>query len=55
MSSCDLIFKLKQETDKLETVIFRLYRFGLMMTLKQSRNITVSNLSVSCFNLNIKT
>ena len=28
--------------------------FGFVMTLKQNRNITVSNLSVSCFNLNIK-
>ena len=28
--------------------------FGFMMTLKQNRNITVSNLSVSCFNLNIE-
>ena len=25
MSSCDLIFKLEQDTDKLKTVIFRLY------------------------------
>ena len=25
MSSCDLIFKLEQETDKLKTVIFRLF------------------------------
>ena len=25
MSSCDLIFKFEQETDKLQTVIFRLY------------------------------
>ena len=25
MSSCDLIFKLEQETDKLKTVIFQLY------------------------------
>ena len=25
MSSCDLVFKLEQETDKLKMVIFRLY------------------------------
>ena len=25
MSSCDLIFKLEQKTDRLKTVIFRLY------------------------------
>ena len=61
MSSWDLIFKLKQETDKLETVIFQLY-FRVIIRPNDVQNLvwwfcfqaSVSNLSVSCFNLNIK-
>ena len=34
MSSCDLIFKLEQETDKLKTVIFRLYFSALSVLLR---------------------
>ena len=43
MSSCHLIFKLEQETDKLKMVIFRLY-FRVIMIIW----------SDSCSNLNIK-